>query len=44
MISVWHAGNRDRKVESAKLRWRVSYKAGSQQRNEMGEVPEFTLA
>jgi hypothetical protein len=44
LISVWHAGSRDRKVESAKLRWRVSYKAGGEARQEMGEIPEFSVA
>ncbi|KAK4242852.1 VHS domain-containing protein [Achaetomium macrosporum] len=43
-ISVWHAGSRDRKVESIKLRWRVSYKVGGELRQEMGEIPEFSVA
>ncbi|KAK3942072.1 VHS domain-containing protein [Diplogelasinospora grovesii] len=43
-INVWHAGNRSRKVESIKLRWRVSYKLGGEVKSEMGEIPEFSLA
>jgi len=43
-IHVWHAGSRDRKVETVKLRWRVSYKVGGEVKQEMGEVPEFTVA
>lgn len=43
-VAAWHAGAREKKVESIKLRWRVSYKAGSQQKNETGEIPQFTLA
>ncbi|POR34882.1 ADP-ribosylation factor-binding protein GGA2 [Tolypocladium paradoxum] len=43
-VRVWHAGNRARKVESVKLRWRAAYKVGGEQRSEMGEVPEFGLA
>ena len=41
---VSHAGDKQRKVESIKLRWRVSYKVGGQQKNETGEIPEFTIA
>lgn len=43
-VAVWHAGAKERKVESVKLRWRVSYKAGGVQKHETGEIPEFTLA
>jgi hypothetical protein len=43
-ITVWHAGSRNRKVESIKLRWRVSYKVGGELRQEMGEIPEFGVA
>lgn len=43
-VAAWHTGARDKKVESIKLRWRVSYKAGGVQKNETGEIPEFTLA
>jgi hypothetical protein len=31
-------------VEAIKLRWRVSYKVGSELKQEMGEIPEFTVA
>ncbi|OLN94270.1 putative ADP-ribosylation factor-binding protein C25H2.16c [Colletotrichum chlorophyti] len=43
-VEVWHAGDRNRKVQSIKMRWRVSYKVGAEQKNEMGEIPEFTIA
>jgi ADP-ribosylation factor-binding protein GGA len=43
-MQVWHLGDRTRKVESIKLRWRVSYKLGGETKTEMGDVAEFTLA
>jgi hypothetical protein len=43
-IQVWHLNDRNRKVESVKLRWRVSYKLGSETKTEMGDVAEFGLA
>lgn len=43
-IEVWHAGNKTKKVESIKLRWRVAYKAGAELKTEMGEIAEFGLA
>ncbi|PKS07114.1 hypothetical protein jhhlp_005713 [Lomentospora prolificans] len=43
-VAVWHAAARERKVESVKLRWRVAYKANGVQKNEMGEIPEFTVS
>ncbi|KAL2151269.1 hypothetical protein VTH82DRAFT_6367 [Thermothelomyces myriococcoides] len=43
-IKVRHAGNPTKKVESIKLRWRVSYKVGGELKQEMGEIPEFTVA
>ncbi|KAF4980938.1 hypothetical protein FZEAL_3157 [Fusarium zealandicum] len=43
-VLVWHAGNHNQKVTSAKLRWRAAYKVGEQQTNEMGEVAEFSIA
>jgi ADP-ribosylation factor-binding protein GGA len=43
-VEVWHAGDRSKKVESIKLRWRVSYKVGGEQKSEMGEIPEFNIA
>lgn len=43
-VQIWHAANRGQKVESVKLRWRAAYKVGGESRNEMGEVPEFTIA
>ncbi|CAG9941377.1 unnamed protein product [Clonostachys rosea f. rosea IK726] len=43
-VGIWHAGNRALKVESAKLRWRLTYKVGEEVKNEMGEVPEFSIA
>jgi len=43
-VEIWHAGATDKKVESIKLRWRLSYKVGGDAKQEMGEVPEFALA
>jgi hypothetical protein len=43
-IRVWHHGNREKKVEAIKLRWRVSYKVGGDLHNEMGDIPEFSIA
>ncbi|KAK7398343.1 ARF-binding protein [Neonectria punicea] len=43
-VQVWHAGNHAQKVGSAKLRWRAAYKIAGQQTNEMGAVPEFSIA
>ncbi|KAK8044218.1 hypothetical protein PG993_004242 [Apiospora rasikravindrae] len=43
-MQVWHAGDKTKKVETIKLRWRVSYKLGSETKNEMGDVAEFGIA
>ncbi|KAK8879716.1 ADP-ribosylation factor-binding protein GGA2 [Apiospora arundinis] len=43
-MQVWHAGDKTKKVETIKLRWRVSYKIGSETKNEMGDVAEFGIA
>ncbi|ROW15652.1 hypothetical protein VPNG_02070 [Cytospora leucostoma] len=43
-IEVWHTGDRSRKVESIKLRWRVAYKVAGEIKTEMGEIAEFSLA
>ncbi|KAI8961885.1 VHS-domain-containing protein [Daldinia sp. FL1419] len=43
-VEVFHAGDRAKKVESIKLRWRVSYTLGAENKSEMGEIPEFSLA
>lgn len=43
-IEVWHTGDRAKKVESIKLRWRVAYKVGGEIKTEMGEISEFSLA
>ncbi|KAH8903684.1 VHS-domain-containing protein [Coniochaeta sp. PMI_546] len=43
-IVVCHAGDENKKVESIRLRWRVSYKVGEEQKSEMGEIPEFSIA
>lgn len=43
-IEVWHAGDKTKKVDSIKLRWRVAYKLGGEVKTEMGEIPEFSLA
>lgn len=43
-IEVSHAGNKTKKVDSIKLRWRVAYKIGGELKTEMGEIAEFSLA
>ncbi|KAI1338171.1 VHS domain-containing protein [Xylariaceae sp. FL0016] len=43
-IEVWHAGDRNKKVERIKLRWRVSYSTGGETKTEMGDIPEFGIA
>lgn len=43
-MDVWHAGDKTRKVESIRLRWRISYKVGAEVKSEMGDIPEFSLA
>lgn len=43
-IRVWHAGNRNEKVQAIKLRWKASYKVAGEERREIGEIPEFSLA
>ncbi|KAL1861820.1 ARF-binding protein [Diaporthe australafricana] len=43
-IEVWHAGDKSKKVESIKLRWRVAYKVGAELKTEMGEIADFGLA
>lgn len=43
-IQVWHAGDTTRKVDSARLRWRVSYRWGAETKAETGEIPEFSIA
>ncbi|KAK2612098.1 ARF-binding protein [Conoideocrella luteorostrata] len=43
-VDIWHSGNHTLKVESVKLRWRATYKVGAEQKSEMGEVAEFSIA
>ncbi len=43
-INVWHSGDRTKKVDAIKLRWRVAYKVGGELKHEMGEIPEFSVA
>ncbi|KAF5136748.1 ADP-ribosylation factor-binding protein GGA2 [Metarhizium anisopliae] len=43
-VDIWHAGNRGHRVDSVKLRWRATYNVGAEKKNEMGEIPEFSLA
>ncbi|KAI1863563.1 hypothetical protein JX265_008780 [Neoarthrinium moseri] len=43
-MQVWHTGDKSRKVESIKLRYRVSYNIGGEAKAEMGDVAEFALA
>ncbi|KAI0190661.1 VHS domain-containing protein [Xylaria flabelliformis] len=44
VIQVWHAGDATKKVDSARLRWRVSYKWGAEAKAETGEIPEFSIS
>ncbi|KAI0402281.1 ADP-ribosylation factor-binding protein GGA2 [Xylaria palmicola] len=44
LIQVWHAGDAARKVDSARLRYRVSYKWGGETKAQTDELPEFSLA
>lgn len=41
---MWRSGDKSQKVEKIKLRWRVSYKLNGEVKNEMGEVPEFSIS
>ncbi|KAI0397932.1 ADP-ribosylation factor-binding protein GGA2 [Xylariaceae sp. FL0594] len=43
-VLVWHTGDRSRRVDSARLRWRVSYRLVNEARTEMGSIPEFIIA
>ncbi|KAJ2897680.1 VHS domain-containing protein [Zalerion maritima] len=43
-MQVWHAGNKEAKVDSVKLRWRVAYKLGGEQVTSMGDIGEFIIA
>ena len=45
-FDVWHAGDRGRKVDSVKLRWRVAYRVGREDnvRAEAGDIAEFFVA
>ena len=43
-VDIWHAGNHAAKVEGVKMRWRATYKVGTEAKSEMGEVPEFSIA
>ncbi|KAI2622732.1 VHS-domain-containing protein [Hypomontagnella submonticulosa] len=43
-VEVFHAGDRARRVDTIKLRWRVGYVLGGEQKSEMGEIPEFAVA
>ncbi|KAI5859955.1 VHS-domain-containing protein [Durotheca rogersii] len=43
-VEVFHAGDRARRVDNIKLRWRVGYTLGAEPKTEMGEIPEFGVA
>lgn len=43
-VQVFAAGDRATKVSTVKMRWRAAYKVGEEQKSEMGEIAEFTLA
>jgi ADP-ribosylation factor-binding protein GGA len=42
-VDVW-ASDRAAKVDAVKLRWRATYKVDGEAKNEMGEIPEFSIA
>lgn len=42
-VKVWHAGDRSRKVDAIKLRWKVTYKVGEYDKAEMGEIAELKI-
>jgi ADP-ribosylation factor-binding protein GGA len=42
-VEVWHTGDRTRKVETIRLRWKATYKVGGDDRAETGEVPELKV-
>lgn len=44
VLEVWHAGDKSKKVEAFKLRWRVGYKLSGEVKNETGEVAEVKIA
>ncbi|GAP91583.2 putative VHS domain-containing protein [Rosellinia necatrix] len=44
VIQVWYTGDTTRKVDSTRLRWRVSYRWGAEVKAETGEIPEFSIA
>jgi hypothetical protein len=45
-VEVWHAGDRNQKVETVKLRWRMAFRvgAGGEVKNEMGVIEEVNIA
>lgn len=43
-VEVYHAGDKGKKVQSIKLRFKLSYTVGAEARNEVGEIPEFSIA
>lgn len=43
-MEVYHTGDRNKKVESIKLRWRMSYQLGGELKSEVGDIAEFRLA
>ena len=43
-VEIWHTEDKSKKVGSIKLRWKVSYKVGGEQKSEIGDVPEFSIA
>ncbi|KAL5628392.1 hypothetical protein BROUX41_003140 [Berkeleyomyces rouxiae] len=43
-VEVWKAGDRASKVNSVKLRWRISYVISGETKTEMGEISEVAIA
>ncbi|KAI6088297.1 VHS-domain-containing protein [Hypoxylon rubiginosum] len=43
-VEAFHAGDKSKRVETIKLRWRVSYTLAGKLERETGEIPEFGIA
>lgn len=43
-MEVYHADDKGRKVETVKLRFRLSYMIGGEAKQETGPIAEFSIA
>ncbi|KAI1331498.1 VHS-domain-containing protein [Xylariaceae sp. FL0255] len=43
-IQIWFAGDKTKRVATAKLRWRVSYTLGGETKDETGAIPDFSVS